>query len=66
MHALKLDTMLARAIKPASVQQEIGNLLATPLKRLAETRISAVVVTRHQATLIVQEDHHALPRRLQK
>jgi hypothetical protein len=66
MDAFAPHAMLARAIKPASVQQEIGYFLATALDRLADAWIGTVVATRHQATLIVQEDHHALPRRLQK
>jgi hypothetical protein len=63
VNAFAPHALLARAIEPSRVQQQVGHLLTTPLDRLTDARIGAIVATRHKSTSIVEEDHNTLPRR---
>jgi hypothetical protein len=54
MHALKLNAVLAVAIEPASVQQQIGHLVAVPFNRLANPGRRAIVIKGDQPAPIIQ------------
>jgi hypothetical protein len=49
MHALKPNTMLAMAVEPTRVQQQIGHVLSVPLKRTANPRRRTIIMEERPA-----------------